>query len=265
MYTRCPECRTPFRITRAQLAAREGLVRCGRCQAIFSASAHLLWFAPTADASAADMPAPDAPRHRTRRARRRGGHASEAPDPAIPTISELSWARPRRRLHPAAWALLNVVLLVGLLAQGLYFYRNEFARHEALRPLLLEYCHWLACRIETTDIWIAPELGTTTIAPHPRFANALRLRAVLVNRTDTPQLHPRLEVALTDSGGAVLSRRIFPPRDYLEAPTADMPPNVAVPVLIDLTNPGGRAVGYEIQLLSPHETTSNPTVSNRPK
>ena len=261
MYTRCPECRTPFRVTRTQLTARDGLVRCGKCDAVFNASEHLLWFAPAPETPAdeAAAAAAVAPKRGGRRARRRAARQSEnAQDPGIPTISELSWARPRRRVHPLVWALLNVMLLVGLSAQGLYFYRNELARYAMLQPLLTEFCAQLACSIEPVQPpWIAPELGTTTIAPHPRFANALRLRAVLVNRAETSKLHPRMEIALTDSAGTVLSRRIFEPRDYLEAPTPDMQPNVAVPALIDITNPDGRAVGYEIQLLPPLETTLN--------
>ncbi|MFP5349465.1 MAG: DUF3426 domain-containing protein [Gammaproteobacteria bacterium] len=253
MYTRCPECRTPFRITRAQLTARGGLVRCGKCQAVFSGPEHLLWFAPAAETPADKTPAATEAKRRTRR-KNRGARADDGNDPAIPTISELPWARPRRRLHPLAWSAINIALLAGLLGQGLYFYRNEVARHAALQPLVAEYCFWLGCDIDTAEPWVAPELGPTTIAPHPRFANALRLRAVLVNRTDAPTLHPRMEIALTDSTGRVLARRIFQPRDYLEAPTPKMHPNVAVPALVDLTNPDGKAVGYEIQLLPPRET-----------
>jgi predicted Zn finger-like uncharacterized protein len=41
-YTRCPGCRTVFRVTTAQLALREGQVRCGRCRAVFDANDHLV-------------------------------------------------------------------------------------------------------------------------------------------------------------------------------------------------------------------------------
>ena len=36
--TRCPGCRTVFRVTPEQLALREGQVRCGRCRAVFDAN-----------------------------------------------------------------------------------------------------------------------------------------------------------------------------------------------------------------------------------
>ena len=37
MLTRCPSCSTAFRITQAQLEARQGMVRCGRCGNAFNA------------------------------------------------------------------------------------------------------------------------------------------------------------------------------------------------------------------------------------
>jgi predicted Zn finger-like uncharacterized protein len=40
--TRCPTCSTAFRASEAQLSARQGLVRCGRCAGIFDARAHAL-------------------------------------------------------------------------------------------------------------------------------------------------------------------------------------------------------------------------------
>jgi predicted Zn finger-like uncharacterized protein len=42
MLTTCPECRTTFRLTQAQLDARRGLVRCGTCRAVFNAYDALL-------------------------------------------------------------------------------------------------------------------------------------------------------------------------------------------------------------------------------
>jgi predicted Zn finger-like uncharacterized protein len=39
--TRCPECDTRFKVSEEQLAAHEGLVRCGRCQNVFNAREYL--------------------------------------------------------------------------------------------------------------------------------------------------------------------------------------------------------------------------------
>ena len=40
--TQCPHCRTSFRVSRAQLGAAHGAVRCGACMQVFNASQHLL-------------------------------------------------------------------------------------------------------------------------------------------------------------------------------------------------------------------------------
>ncbi len=39
--TQCPECRTRFKVTDAQLDAHDGLVRCGHCHDVFNAREHL--------------------------------------------------------------------------------------------------------------------------------------------------------------------------------------------------------------------------------
>jgi predicted Zn finger-like uncharacterized protein len=45
-YTRCPSCKTVFRVTGAQLALRDGMVRCGHCQTIFDGVAEQISLAP---------------------------------------------------------------------------------------------------------------------------------------------------------------------------------------------------------------------------
>lgn len=42
MHTTCPECRTSFRVSQDQLGLRRGLVRCGKCNAVFNAYDALL-------------------------------------------------------------------------------------------------------------------------------------------------------------------------------------------------------------------------------
>src|SRR5881275_1872651 len=45
-FTRCPACRTIFRVTSQQLAMRDGQVRCGHCHTVFDGVAGLLSLAP---------------------------------------------------------------------------------------------------------------------------------------------------------------------------------------------------------------------------
>ncbi len=57
MLTTCPECHTSFRVSQAQLDHRRGLVRCGRCSAVFNAYDTLL---PELTTPAREEPAPPA-------------------------------------------------------------------------------------------------------------------------------------------------------------------------------------------------------------
>src|SRR5262245_21502190 len=55
MMTRCPTCSTAFRVTEQQLRARDGQVRCGRCDTLFDAMT-------TRSADPATRPPRDVPR-----------------------------------------------------------------------------------------------------------------------------------------------------------------------------------------------------------
>ncbi len=78
--TRCPACRTAFRLVADQLRLRQGLVRCGQCDTVFDAREHLI-----------EVPVPAArlPRRRLRRCRRR---CQRLPARAWP----LRWPMPSR-------------------------------------------------------------------------------------------------------------------------------------------------------------------------
>ena len=45
-FTRCPGCLTVFRVTPAQLALRDGQVRCGHCRTVFNGYAQMISLAP---------------------------------------------------------------------------------------------------------------------------------------------------------------------------------------------------------------------------
>ncbi|OWY39136.1 hypothetical protein CEK28_09660 [Xenophilus sp. AP218F] len=57
--TQCPNCQTRFKVNDAQLAAANGLVRCGRCSHVFKAPDHFV-AAPQAQPPVAPRPAPSA-------------------------------------------------------------------------------------------------------------------------------------------------------------------------------------------------------------
>ena len=123
--TRCPSCGTAFRVQPAQLSARGGKVRCGKCGNVFDGVKALLaeGAAQTEDAAALDNePSPqlglfEAPK----RLPGAGDAANE--DAPVPEFLDETPA-PRRRI---AWALGALLALAVLLAQATYYFRTEIA------------------------------------------------------------------------------------------------------------------------------------------
>lgn len=263
MYTRCPQCQTVFRITAAQLKAREGKVRCGRCQHVFGADRHLL---PTPAGSTPKNPAP-ASRKRAP-GKNKAAETSRIAAPARHAAPPFPAATPEHDAPPAVlmrrfpvrtrtiyWAAGDMLLILLLAAQVLIFYGHDFARQTpTLRPVIEALCDPLPCRKLPRIDMHHMDLVETRVAPHPRFDRALRIKATLVNRADTVQPYPLLEVSLIDSQGQLVARRAYPPREYLGKPEAilqGLPPQVAVNVELDITSPGTLASGYEVLLLPP--------------
>lgn len=116
LVTRCPACRTAFRLVADQLRLRQGLVRCGQCDTVFDAREHLIELpAPEAAPETTPAPAPDAPaappahgepRHRATRAPHEktfedahdGGHEGAHEDTHEAAHARATRA-PRKRAH----------------------------------------------------------------------------------------------------------------------------------------------------------------------
>lgn len=261
MYTRCPECQTTFKVTPAQLNAHEGLVRCGICSHTFHADQDLFETLPeknSEDPSAGDgIPLLEKPKRKHAKKKKTAGPAKhhKKKDDDSSEISGLPWQKNRgSRVKVSLWTLGNLLLLLLLAGQYTFFYRDALARVPAWSPLVHQFCRLARCEIEPPHNIKRIELLQTTIAPHPNYENALRLRATLVNRAEFDQEYPDMEVSLTDSAGLVVARRVFAADQYLETPAAandSMFQNVAMAARLDVTNPDGKAVGYEIRLVNP--------------
>lgn len=246
MYAQCPECRTVFRITRAQLDARGGFVRCGQCRQVFDARGTLIEKLPNQASK-----------------RTRHGDARKKPKIPPPAVPENQLPFPDLDLRPkpvlrvprALWVVGAIAAVMALAGQFGWAYRHALAADETLKPAMTELCNVVDCGAPPRrDLSAIELLDQTGIAPHPRFENLLRIRAAMINREADPLPYPLMEVALTDSDGKLLARRSFRPEQYLEHPPARgavLQQGVIVSALLDVTNPDGRAMGYEIRLLSP--------------
>jgi len=154
-------------------------------------------------------------------------------------------------LRPPAtpWVIGSLLLVLVLLAQAGYFYRDQLAlRKPELRPWLEQACEYLDCRLRPPPMDARIDILGWDVRSLPDAPQALLASTTLVNKSPQPQPYPLLTLSFSDMNGAPVAQRRFLPREYLPAGTdikAGMPPDTPVPVELALVDPGKRAVNFE--------------------
>jgi predicted Zn finger-like uncharacterized protein len=218
--TLCPTCNTRFKIHQEQLEAHNGLVRCGRCQAIFDAREQLEDGQPSPQ-----LDLPIAPVS--------GGAAAVAAKPSdnkIKVAKPVTLAQqvafmdnlddvpsePVKKKHGWLRAIGSALLLIMLLGQAAYSYRVELAANmPGLKPALTAYCELLQCTVSLPQKADLMSIDASNLEADPAQASVIVLNAILRNRAPYAQAYPSLELTLTDTDDKPLARRIFRPAEYL--------------------------------------------------
>lgn len=236
-YTRCPGCRTVFRVTPAQLALRSGQVRCGHCRTVFDGTAHMIRLARASPAYA-EEDANTGPLTVTLRSAQAlepvaaaGAPAAaatiaDAAKPARSAVKEredvdydhrFAWDRPRLRSRSATLVMGGAIaLLVVLLAgQILWHYRDLIAGHwPAARPMLTRLCSFAGCTIRPLREIAGLSIEASDLQADPAHKGLLILNATVRNRAGYTVALPHLELTLTDAQDNVVVRRALSPADY---------------------------------------------------
>jgi predicted Zn finger-like uncharacterized protein len=237
--TRCPQCGTTYRALEEQLAARGGLVRCGKCAAVFDGIAHrveegagaepspqLRLFDAAGPATAGIGAAAPGAAEAARRADpkpvspaaaapRRAPAPEQTENEALPEF--LEDGVPRSRLT-ALWALGALLAFAALLAQLALYYRTEIATLvPQTRPHLAEACRLLGCELRLPRRPDLLSLESSDLQADNRREGLIVLNAVIRNRAPFAQEHPALELTLTDAADKAVVRRVLQPAEYLDA------------------------------------------------
>ena len=109
--TRCPNCGTAFRVQPAQLSARGGKVRCGKCTHVFDGVAALVSENPAPEeAGASNEPSPQLALFEASRKTPLAGANDDANEdaPLVQFLDAEEAPRPRRRIAWAFGALLEI-------------------------------------------------------------------------------------------------------------------------------------------------------------
>jgi predicted Zn finger-like uncharacterized protein len=202
MMTRCPTCSTAFRVTEQQLRARDGRVRCGRCDTLFDAMATL-----------STDPATRPPREKPGSPPTTGSMAVLLGTEKAPAF-DFGPDEP----HPLSrlWWMGSVLLLLVLAAQGAYHYRGEIAvlLPEA-KPILERICVEFGCDVPLPRRAELLSIESSDLQADGSSTSVMVLTATLRNRAAFVQALPALELSLTSPEGQTVARRVLMPRDYV--------------------------------------------------
>jgi predicted Zn finger-like uncharacterized protein len=229
LVTRCPKCATAFRVLPAQLGARNGQVRCGKCNTVFDGIAALV------DAS----PAPQAK------------EVAPAPAPEEPLVEFLAEPPPPRR---GPWPLLAVLAALALVTQALLHFRGEIAAGMPVAHAPLEQaCRLLGCELRLPRQGKLLSIDSYEVRPDPMREGVIVLNAVIRNRAPFTQQYPALQLTLTDDANRELVTRAILPREYLDpaAVARGIEAGGEASLTVHLDASRTRATGYELVLFYP--------------
>lgn len=150
------------------------------------------------------------------------------------------------------WAAANLLLILVLVGQYLYYNRQQLAQYAELRPWVVQLCAAAGCDLPLERDVKRIALTSRLVESHPSRANALLIDATLVNQADFTQPYPLLELRFSDLNNQLVAGRRFRPEEYLPPTTsvrAGMPPQQPVHITLEIVDPGKDAVSFQFDLL----------------
>ena len=112
----------------------------------------------------------------------------------------------------------SFLLLVGLLAQGVYSFRDQIAaRLPQVTPVLARACAMIGCRLALPAQIEALSIESSELQAVPGHSEMFVLTTLLRNDSGIVQAWPNIELTLNDANEQALARRVFAPADYLPA------------------------------------------------
>jgi predicted Zn finger-like uncharacterized protein len=266
VYTRCPQCKTIYRITAAQLRAGRGEALCERCHIVFNA---LTALTPTAN-----NPIPDLTRQpgqqrrmpslgsleavsRARFEQEQLDELAKLERPPVrkpqPSSREGTQRRGREASSPRRfpWGLWSLAFLLLLIAQVVFFEGRRLAQDPLLRPWLNLACETLGCVLPPYKDVPRIQIYDRTLHTLSGGENGFEFRLVFANQSNLPQAFPKLKLVLSEINGRTVAERIFEPPEYLAGQPGDalMPVGKPFEVRLLLAKPGRDIGGFAFDLI----------------
>jgi len=161
-------------------------------------------------------------------------------------------AEKEARLRPSStpWVAGSLLLMLLLVAQVIYFERNQLVRDPQYRDWIVRACEIAGCTLAVPYDIEQIDIISRDVRSHPSTKGGLIAATTLINNAPFPQPFPLLTLTFSDINGKRLAQRRFTPDEYLGAdtdPGTGMPPDIPVPVELELVDPGKAAVNFEFR------------------
>lgn len=270
-YTRCPGCRTIFRVTAQQLALKAGQVRCGHCRTVFDGTKALVSFAPQPglEPEAGEDLGPPTVTLRPARALKPADEPIALPPAAAPVApvapasaasgeeweNRFAWDKPRERQRESWMAGGALVLALLLIGQAIWHFRDAIAAHfPATRAALVRACGFAGCAIRPLRDVAALSIESSDLQADAAHRGLLILAANVRNRASYAIAYPYLELTLTDAQDQAVVRRAFAPGEYAGG-TADVARGILgqseMPIKLFIDASATSQAGYRLYLFYP--------------
>ncbi len=229
MYTRCPECKTAYRIGIDQVRAGKGEVQCEHCHTVFNALSSL---ATTVKDSSESDPAKQAgtpvlgeresvalPLFERERLKELDSAETVSEGGADMAIAD----RARGNRRPGSFqppdsllwggAAAGLLLLLGI--QVLGFEGGRLAQNAHVRPGLDGLCSVIGCELPPFKDPSRIAIVDRALSAARDNKDVLEFRLVFANRSELPQALPDIRLALDALEGRPVAERVFTPMEYL--------------------------------------------------
>lgn len=270
LFTRCPGCKTIFRVTTPQLDLRQGQVRCGHCRTVFNGRDELIALDPPAldeqdderDELAAGPPTVTL----------RSAHALDPPPPPDPAPATAAAQapvavedydnrfgsgerKPPSRLVRIAGVIAVPLLAIALVTQAIFHFRDALAAYvPSTKAPLTRLCTMMGCAVRPLRDVAALSIEASDLQADVAHRGLLILSATIRNRASHPIGYPYLELTLTDAADQVVVRRALAPADYVSGTAntaAGIAANGEVPVKVFIDASATTQAGYRLYVFFP--------------
>ena len=168
--------------------------------------------------------------------------------------NEALLAQPVRKsgwLSRILWGFGILLLIVFGSTQLVWFNRDTIMqRYPESVVWFHQFCQKFKCEIIRHRDPGAIKLLNRDVRDHPRYKNALLVNATMINRSQTVQAYPVVQLDLFDIDGKLIAYRQFQPEEYLDDSInilQGMRPGVPVHFVLEVLDSAKGAVSFEFE------------------